>query len=68
MLGGWFQKLACVTLEKLFDASVFSSVSGDNNTSLIVRIKLIIIYKALFTLGIESATSVFAVIITVPGT
>lgn len=51
--GCWFQKLACETLDKLFDALVFSSVCGDNNTSLTVMIKLIIVYKALTTLGIQ---------------
>lgn len=53
MPGYWFQKLACETLDKLFDALVVSSACGDNNTSLTVMIKLIIIYKALTTLGIQ---------------
>lgn len=41
VLGCWFQKSACVTLEKSFEAAVFSSVSGDSNASLAVRIKLL---------------------------
>lgn len=66
--GCWFQKLACETLDKLFDALVFSSVCGDNDTSLTVMIKQIIIYKALTILGIQSVTHVFAIIIIQPGT
>ena len=53
MPGCWFQKLACETSDKLFDALVFSSVCGDNNTSLTVMIKLIIICKTLTALGTQ---------------
>lgn len=66
--GCWFQKLACETLDKLFDALVFSSVCGNNDTSLTVMIKQIIIYKALTILGIQNVTHVFAIIIIQPGT